>query len=109
MILSQYLPPQKIEVLAFTFSTQDQCKLGSLDIEKEMLSTTYFIYCPGRVLCSVQSANVNSIIMKSDKKFGCSLKSEAALGNGGGRNFYNGINTTTRVFTGTNSWTDFKI
>ena len=71
-----------------------------------MFSITSFIV----QLCAVlQSANVNSIIMKSDKKFGCSLKSEAALGNGGGRNFYNGINTTTPVFTGTNSWTDFKI
>ena len=62
-----------------------------------MFSITSFIV----QLCAVlQSANVNSIIMKSDKKFGCSLKSKAALGKGGGRNFYNGINTTTRVFTG---------
>ena len=41
--------------------------------------------------------------MKCDKKFGCSLKSETALGCGGGANFYNGINTTTRVFTGTDA------
>ena len=43
------------------------------------------------------------IIMKCDQKFGCSLKSETALGEGGGPNFYNGINTTTRVFTGTDA------
>ena len=41
--------------------------------------------------------------MKCDRKFGCSLKSETALGEGGGPNFYNGINTTTRVFTGTDA------
>ena len=41
--------------------------------------------------------------MKCDRKFGCSLKSETALGEGGGANFYNGINTTTRVFTGTDA------
>ena len=40
--------------------------------------------------------------MKCDKKFaGCSLKSETGPGEGGGANFYNGINTATCVFTGT--------